>query len=840
MRVRLPDGREINVQTNDPQEAAAAGRRIIATEQAAKGIATSHSNPGLESLANGFTFGLTRQAGAVGNMAGQGINNLIDRAQGKTPDVGVGDAYNGYLQAASDAARKFQSQHPVASTGLGVLGGLAAPGATQIGKFVTEGVGSGLAAARGVVPSMARGALAGAGIGATSSAANAEPGQQLQQAAQGAKLGAALGTAAPVVEAGVRAAAPAVGSVAQFVARTTGNKGDPMRVAAQKLSAALSAEGLTPADARAAMNDWLVHGNDAPTILDIAKRGGPVQSLIRGAAASGGNAGAAATDYARSVANQIPDRAQALTSRLSTDPRQATQVQAQVGQQLDQAAQGAPQRLTQDFTDTLGVHPADARGAADAAVVAGRQAASPLYTAALDQPGPVWNEDLAQLAQRPSIRKAMGAAHASLLDAGRDPTTVGLHMDPDTGLVGTADPNKLNSISDATMQQPTAEAWNLVKKKLGALVSRDPITGKVIASGPGGAENANLSTAGTDLTAALRKAIPGYSDALDTAGDYLSNQNAYKRATGVLLHPGTDATDVTNMLGSMSPPEADSARAAMANDIHQLAQNGRLRPAALAAPAIQQKLSAAFGPQGASQFMQRVGQEADLGAGNVPTGALTPERAQMGQNLTTLGDLVHGDTVMNAVPPVYGQRPVTADTQLGARDSIIDQIGRPRAGATGLLNRIAAPGASPNVTQNLATTFGDAAPVYQQAIGNEVSRLGSARYIDPTAGSKTAGALQDIGLVDMPSLPDHIPTTPHGIVGKLVAGAVKKLNAGNALSDGEKAALVGMSSGDTSGLLQHLDDLAKAQAQPPTGLAALPGAIAANSVPALAYRPDAQ
>lgn len=693
MRVRLPDGREINVQTNDPQEAAAAGRRIIATEQAAKGIAQGHSNPGLESLANGFTFGLTRQAGAVGNAAGQGINNLIDRVQGKTPDVGVGDAYNGYLQAASDAARDFQSKHPVASTGLGVLGGLAAPGATQIGKFVTEGVGSGLAAARGVVPSMVRGALAGTGIGATSSAANAEPGQQLQQAAQGAKLGAALGTAAPVVEAGVRAAAPAVGKVAQFVARTTGNKGDPLRVAAQKLAQALDAEGLAPADARTAMNQWLQQGNDAPAIIDLAKRGGPVQRLVRGAAAEGSGAGQAA-QYADQVAGNIQDRTQALAQNLTPGDLQ-TAAQARDAADVARSAQ-AKVDYAQPTQQRIPITPELAAGVADAP---GKAAINKALEGAISQ------QDYGQAAD---LQKLLA-----------------LHVDDIPGM------------SPDAMQRIRAQYLT---------------------------KSGDISAGAADR---VRQALN------ETAENRYSALGDKNRAVGAGLFSRAGQVDST--LDAV--PGMDTARS-------NFAENSRAM------------------------------QATDTGG-----------------------------AILNAPPPVYAadmaqadSLPAVANAQTGAREAITNAIGNPTAGSTGALNRLTT---SNNVGQNLAATFGqDATDAFRGGVGNEISRLRNARFIDPSTGSQTAGRLADTGLVD--AIPDHIPTTAHGVVGKLVAGAVRKLNAGNALSDGEKAALVGMSTGDTSGLLQHLEDIAAGKAQPPTGLAALPGAISANAVPALSYRPDAQ
>lgn len=96
---------------------------------------------------------------------------------------------------------------------------------------------------------------------------------------------------------------------------------------------------------------------------------------------------------------------------------------------------------------------------------------------------------------------------------------------------------------------------------------------------------------------------------------------------------------------------------------------------------------------------------------------------------------------------------------IGHRQAIIDAVQHPSAGQTGVLNSIS----SMDSTKNLATSFGaPAAESYQQAIAQNIAKLKVANSVLPGAGSKTAGALMDQSMVQM-------PTIPRGSVGRLKA-----------------------------------------------------------------------
>src|SRR6185312_13447189 len=185
----------------------------------------------------------------------------------------------------------------------------------------------------------------------------------------------------------------------------------------------------------------------------------------------------------------------------------------------------APGRLTSDISSTLQVQPDAAKGSIDALVSQGQTKAGPLYEAALNRPGPIMTDDLAALSKRPVIQKAIKSVAASMQNAGEDPTAHGLRV------VGASENGLPETV---TAEAPTAGAWDRIKKAVGEQVERHPITNRVLPNSvsPG---NRDVGVASQDLTRALRDAIPGYGDALDVSGDYLSHQNAFDRVNGAVF-----------------------------------------------------------------------------------------------------------------------------------------------------------------------------------------------------------------------------------------------------------------------------------------------------------------
>ncbi len=164
----------------------------------------------------------------------------------------------------------------------------------------------------------------------------------------------------------------------------------------------------------------------------------------------------------------------------------------------------------------------------------------------------------------------------------------------------------------AGQMQPTAQAWDLIRKNLAGTVERDPF-GKPIPDAISRG-NHNINQATRDLTGALKSAIPGYSDALAVSGDYLSARSAFEQGQKSILNANVTASDFAKVVGKMSPAEVEALKGGIANKLFDMAQNGRLRPAQFLTDKAQAKLAAALGSQQAKAFVQNLEQEASMTA----------------------------------------------------------------------------------------------------------------------------------------------------------------------------------------------------------------------------------
>jgi hypothetical protein len=273
----------------------------------------------------------------------------------------------------------------------------------------------------------------------------------------------------------------------------------------------------------------------------------------------------------------------------------------------------APSRVMDDFTAGSGIDPRGAAGDIDSMVDSGRAAAKPLYDQALSQPGGVMTPDLESLASRPIIQKAMAQAATDIRNDGRDPNAMGLFFD---------DQGNATQVS-----HPTAEAWDLTKKAVGQSVERDAFGNRLPDSKSPG--NLRINNASRSLTGALRDAIPGYGDALDASGDYLSMQGAFEAGQKHILDLKTTVPQVQNYVADLSPADLNAYKAGQANQLFLNSQNARLAPRMLNTPAVQGKLAASLGTDNAQTFMDGLQQEIGLaksGARLMPgTGSITAD-----------------------------------------------------------------------------------------------------------------------------------------------------------------------------------------------------------------------
>lgn len=151
--------------------------------------------------------------------------------------------------------------------------------------------------------------------------------------------------------------------------------------------------------------------------------------------------------------------------------------------------------------------------------------------------------------------------------------------------------------------------------------------------------------------------------------------------------------------------------------------------------------------------------------------------------------LVNGLRHVGNVPASAAANDMQNALQIAARNKLIGEIGRPAEGATGVLNRLSG---SNNVNQNLGVTFGqDMANRLQTGIGNEVSRVQTARAVDPLVGSKTSVNNEDAAAQSLVEGALDLKKT-------LIKSALRKVAEGLTLTDAERKALAEMATSPIS------------------------------------------
>lgn len=595
-QITVPDGRQLMVDAANPQDATEAAETWANQGRSAaqiKAIADAQPiKPGaggvMRSITNGLTFNTAPELFGSLNAAGTGLKNLVAHATGQ-PDAGygMGEAFDAARTVERNSGERFSSEHPILNIGGNLTGAILNPVNAAAGRYVATAPSLASATLRSVATSAPIGAAYGAG--------GAKPGERLKGAAQGGIAGGVLGLAAPPLLAGGKALVAGLRGVSGDVAQGARNLVSPPDPEAAGALGDTDAAMVRLADVARAK------GIDIPKLADPSGKGMTTAEAI-------GRPGVSSLGALARRSGATPDLLEA---------------------QLRERAANAPSRILDDFASASGIHPDEAAGNVEALASRLQGEAKPLYDAALDNPQPVWSADLAKLAERPAIKKAIDAAGRSMLNAGHDPRAVGMAVDPDTGAF------VLNSdLSQSTQSVPTAATWDKVKKMVGALVQRDSVTGRVIRTGDIGIQNGDLATAARDLTQTLagdpahgvQGAIPGYRAALDKAGDYLSMQDAFERAQGAYLKPGVSAKAFAKTYGDLSEPEQKAWLAGMAAKLSDQLQAGRLTPRMLMLPHVQGKTAAVLGDEPAGEFLSRVAQEARLAAtgGRMMPGAGSP------------------------------------------------------------------------------------------------------------------------------------------------------------------------------------------------------------------------
>ena len=553
------------------------------------------------------TGNLSDAALAAGAAGGQAIRNALHP---NTTNPSPGDTYDAVRAAANNQTQQYKG---AVNTAAGIAGGLLplAAGAAAAPVKVAEaaqlargaGLGARLAAA---APRLAKATAVSAGVGGAVGGASAPT---WQQAPGDALTGAAIGTAAvPVM--GVLGSPVAAGAarIAGKAVRGT------MHAADHALFG--TPDGLADADLKAV----------APQAMSkvqgiLARNGITTEDL----------ANAPGVDRGLTAAEVVGPDAEQYVTTLARTPGG---IGGQAKSQLMERNAGALQRFTGDIHAATGISPEDAFSHVPTTVASEQARVKPLFDQALGVQGPIWNVDLANLAQRPVIQDSIGAAVNSMKNAGLDPLSPGMMIDPDTGAQVTGE-----DLKSLTELQPTAKAWDLVRKKTQSLVQLDQ-NGQPITSGKLGEFNKNLDIAGRDLTGALRTAIPGYGEALDESAPYLQLRDTHA-ASGNVLNANVSAPDFASRFAQMTPAEQEGARYGIAAQLYRRMQNGG-SPSTLFQgfgggdkESVVDKLATAFGPKAAQDLSTAAGLEGQL---NESANRMAPNRNSVSSNALMGGD----------------------------------------------------------------------------------------------------------------------------------------------------------------------------------------------------------
>lgn len=311
--VKLSNGKTVNIDTDDPQAAVAAGRKIDAEEAAsqdAKRYVGSTPAP-VAHAGRSVSLGLSSHL----NAATGALNTGISRMMGRDPGYGMGDAYNAIVREENAAEGRYADSQPDKGVFSSLAWGALMPGNKAIFDLVKKG-------GAGLLGMAARSAPVAGALGAVGGGLAADPGETLAGAARGAKIGAAVGAAAPYVGAGVgaaaeRVAAPVARTVVRAANRATGGQMlNPRQEAGKRLAESLRLDGLNADQIRAGINAWLRDGNEAPALLDVAGRN--TTRLLRAAGSKNETeAQNAAIGYRDSTRSNMIPRARRATQALT-------------------------------------------------------------------------------------------------------------------------------------------------------------------------------------------------------------------------------------------------------------------------------------------------------------------------------------------------------------------------------------------------------------------------------------------------------------------------------------------------------------------------------------------
>jgi hypothetical protein len=110
----------------------------------------------------------------------------------------------------------------------------------------------------------------------------------------------------------------------------------------------------------------------------------------------------------------------------------------------------------------------------------------------------------------------------------------------------------------------------------------------------------------------LKRLNPDYAQALETAGDYLSANEAFDRGAQMFKDPNLPEADYAKWFGGLSEADKKSAIAGIANQAYDLKQNNRLNARSYLTPRKAAKLEISLGPDQAAKFVRNLQAEREM------------------------------------------------------------------------------------------------------------------------------------------------------------------------------------------------------------------------------------
>lgn len=567
--VTLPDGRRVDIQTDDPKRAAQLAHGWAQQHPKAERTTANETLGVLGHLADGALPGASRTIGGA-------LNTLSNAAQAPFSDkvdFHPADAFVRGQREQDSRNRLAKKDHPYlsnAATAVGFVGGLALPAAN-----VARGAGL---AARSFAAAKTAGTY-GLASGAMSSDADTVGGR-VSDALGGGAAGlvgggltpsltrAASKLVAPVAAPLARAASPYVGRGLEALGeRLPGRWGQVLTTEGQQI-----ARDPTRALANQRIAEAIPNGRQA--LAEVQRR------------------------QAMGVPAALADTSENARRAYGSAARATGPATAAVRRAIDQRQQEASERVADHIRATLGPT-ANVEQQAQALRQQARSAARPLYEASDAQDIP-FTEDLQELMSRPAARAALRDAGTQLRNEGADLTRYGIRELPEGDF----------ELTDV----PTMQAYDRVKTALDNTV----FAGNSPMASP---EVTRASRGANTIRSRLLELMDGNADegieALNPA--WAPARQAYAGPTQArqslelgqqMAKAGPD--DVTNAINGLSDTNADffrlGHRSALANDVQSLGDYGNAGRRLNGSANQRNALQAVYGDR-AAPFMDRLNAE---------------------------------------------------------------------------------------------------------------------------------------------------------------------------------------------------------------------------------------